>query len=129
MGLPDTPFWVKFNSRYIGLLNWADVDQLWEVLLASPHDWYIFDMESDLPEKTLDETEFESFLRDTLTFLHKRQQGSHCGFVYADDRQHPEFVKIFDPQKMGVSCGGSGARVYPRWTLSQIVPDLPLPIE
>lgn len=129
MDLPQTPFWSKFNGRFSGLLNWQDVDQLWEVLSASRDDWYVFDMDGDLPNQCANATEFANFLSVTLAFLRKRLRGNHVGFVYTDNRVHPQFVKIFDPQKMGVSCGVSSARVFPRWTLSMIAPDLPLPIE
>jgi hypothetical protein len=50
----------------------------------------------------------------------------YCGIVYADDLRTPTFVKIYDPNNLGVVCGFSDAPPLPGWVMSLIPPvDLP----
>ena len=56
----------------------------------------------------------------------------YCGIVYADQLDAPSFVKIFDPNNLGVSCGFSDNPPLPGWILCRVPPedlkpDAPLP--
>jgi hypothetical protein len=121
--LPDTAFWQYFNGSFSGVLNWEDVDSLWASLTASAKDWYVFDVEKECPEEPLTEKAFLSFLKEALGVVHKRRSRPYCGSIYVDRYEGPEFIKIFDPTKMGTSCSCSGGLVLPRWIVSKMKPD------
>ena len=58
--------------------------------------------------------------------LRAEHKEDYCGIVYADDLQNPTFIKIFDPNNLGVSCGFSDHPPLPGWVLSLSKPeDLP----
>ena len=54
--------------------------------------------------------------------LRREHDEDYCGIVYVDNKEHPEFVKIFDPHNLGVSCGFSENPPLPGWILSQVTP-------
>jgi len=49
------------------------------------------------------------------------------GAVYVDNREAPDFIKVFDPANMGSSCSCSSEPVMPRFIFSRTKLDsLPL---
>jgi hypothetical protein len=69
---------------------------------------------------------FERFISEADELLRRDHDEDYCGVVYVDDPASPTFVKIYDPNYLGSSCGSSGLRVLPGWTLSLVPPvDLP----
>lgn len=127
--LPDTPYWRAFQGRFAGFPTWAMHDRFWPVLHDSGGDWFLFDPESGaLPDVPLDAAGLNAFLAEAEEMLAPARDRSFAGVVFADDAQTPGFVKIFDPWKMGASCGSSGERILPRWALSRMAPDMPLPV-
>ena len=58
--------------------------------------------------------------------LRQEHNEDYCGIVYADDIKQPAFVKIYDPNNLGVSCGYSDNPPLPGWVMSKLPPcDLP----
>lgn len=121
--LPDTPFWRAYQSRASGLLQWEDVDALWHELIAQPNGWYVYDLETTLPEAPLPAASFAAFLPNAEALVNERRDRSHSGAIYIDNRASPTFIKIFDPTNMGTSCGGDHDMIFPRYILSKIKPD------
>ena len=122
--LPDTPFWRAYLGRFTGFPTWPMHDRFWPVLAASDGDWFVFDLESGvLPEAPADATAFAKVIAEAETMFAPARDRSFAGVVFADDAAVPGFVKIFDPWKMGASCGSSGELVLPRWVLSRSRPD------
>jgi hypothetical protein len=73
-----------------------------------------------------------AFLLEIDQLLRKVHDEEYCGVVYADSLESPAFVKIFDPNNLGVSCGFSDNPPLPGWILSRLRPvdlhsDVPLP--
>ena len=61
--------------------------------------------------------------------LRREHDEQYCGIVYVDDVNAPSFVKIFDPNNLGVSCGYSDSPPLPGWILSKLPPvDLQAPV-
>lgn len=125
---PDTPYWQAYQGPFSGLLNWPDVERFWQVLAQDPQGWYAFDFLADPPQDVLSAQAFETQVQAMRELINSGRETSHCFALFADDVTQPDFVKIFDPGNLGASCGSSGSRTYPRWTLSRIAPT-PLPIE
>lgn len=122
--LPDTPFWRLYQGRFAGFPTWPMFDRFWPVLEASGGDWYILDLDSgELPEAPASATEFSALLAGVQAMYAPARARSFCGVVFADDAAAPTLVKLFDPWKMGASCGSSGERILPRYVLSRVRPD------
>jgi hypothetical protein len=66
------------------------------------------------------------FVDEIDALLRAEHEHDYCGIVYADDVEHPRFIKIFDPNNLGVSCGYSENPPLPGWLMTDIAPlDLP----
>lgn len=126
--LPGTKYWQAFQGYFSGLLQWEDMSTLWEQLKASPEGWYVFDTLQAPPQSPVSSSELQELLNEIEVFTRKRHRHEYCGFIYVDDRNSPGFIKIFDPRKMGSSCGCSDELILPRWIISRARPDaLPEP--
>ena len=121
--LPDTEFWRAYQGRFQGVLTWDAFDALWQKLAESGGEWFIFDLETDAPERPGDLVQALGAARQMYADVRDR---SYCGTVYVDDLAAPGLVKVFDPYKMGATCGSSGERTMPRYVFSRSRPD-PLP--
>jgi hypothetical protein len=121
------PFLKAFRGSFSGILRWPQLDELWQTVLGSDtNGWYIYAVGEPPPEKTVEEQQLRQFISEIDKLLRKEHQEDYCGVVYVDDRQHPEFIKIFDPNNLGVSCGFSDNPPLPGWILAKIPPtDLP----
>ena len=64
----------------------------------------------------------ERFVDELDRLLRAEHAEDYCGIVYADSLERPEFVKIFDPNNLGVSCGFSENPPLPGWVLSKMKP-------
>jgi len=58
-------------------------------------------------------------IKNNLTDEHRMR---YCGIVYVDDVENPSFVKIFNPNNLGKSCGGSDYPTIAQWLLSKLKP-------
>lgn len=116
-------FWGSFTSA----LRWHQLDALWERLLgASDEGWYIYALGEAPPDMTATPEQVQAFIEEIDKLLRKEHAEDYCGIVYADDMQQPAFVKIYDPNNLGVSCGFSDSPPLPGWIISKLAPcDLP----
>ncbi|MDQ2089824.1 hypothetical protein [Marimonas arenosa] len=122
--LPDTPFWCAYQGRFAGFPTWPMFDRFWPVLAVSGGEWFILDLDSGtLPEAPASAEGFAALLAEAQAMYEPARSRSFAGVVFADDAANPSFVKLFDPWKMGASCGSSGERILPRWVLSRMRPD------
>lgn len=122
-----TEFMQKFKGRFYGVLKWEQLEPLWQKVKANDSaSWYLYHV-GDLPPNTPANTsELNMFIEKIDHLLRSEHQESYCGIIYADDLNNPSFVKIFDPNNLGVSCGFSDNPPLPGWIISQIPPvDLP----
>jgi hypothetical protein len=121
------PFLSAFRGSFSGILRWPQLDELWEtVRTKKTNDWYIYAVGEIPPEQTVDSEQVEQFITEIDKLIRNEHKEDYCGLVYVDDRQDPEFIKIFDPNNMGVVCGYSDNPPLPGWILSKIQPaDLP----
>jgi len=121
------PFLSAFRGSFTGILRWPQLDELWETLKQSDRDnWYIYAVGEPPPEVKADEQQLLQFISEIDKLLRHDHQEDYCGVVYVDDKQAPEFIKIYDPNNLGVSCGYSDNPPLPGWILSTLQPvDLP----
>ena len=117
----------KFKGRFVGILRWEQLDELWATLNRDAGEgWHIYAVGEEPPASTVTAEEMKTFIEKVDHLLREEHEEDYCGIVYADDPQAPSFVKIFDPNNLGVSCGFSDNPPLPGWVLSKMPPiDLP----
>ena len=116
-------FLQAFRGRFIGIMEWEDLDQFWRALEQhADKGWYIYAIGEAVPDSTVNADELKRFVKEIDELLHKEHEEEYCGIVYADNKTNPEFIKIFDPNNLGVVCGFSDNPPLPGWILSLIPP-------
>jgi hypothetical protein len=123
----DSPYLIAFRGGFSGVLRWPRLDALWAVLRARAGDgWYVYAVGEPPPTAPASAEAFLHFIDEIDVLLRREHDEDYCGVVYADDLARPRFVKIYDPNHLGASCGSSGLQILPGWTLSLLPPvDLP----
>jgi len=112
-----------FRGQFSGVLQWTDLDALWETLRKSNASWYIYAIGEAVPQAPVSREELLRFIDEIDALLRKEHEEDYCGIVYVDSRQQPGFIKIFDPNNLGVVCGFSNNPPLPGWILSTIQPE------
>ncbi len=126
----DSAFIATFCGSFTSMLRWPQLDQLWQVLREQDFKhWYIYAVGEAPPQNCADSTQLHRFINEIDTLIRQEHQEEYCGIVYADRREDPSFIKIYDPGNLGVSCGFSNNPPLPGWILSLEMPvdigDLP----
>ena len=117
------PFRAAFTGRFENVLRWEHLDRFWEVLKRDAGGgWYIYAVGESPPENPVSAELFRTFLSEVDQLLRSEHDEDYCGIVYTDSMQAPRFVKIFDPNNLGVSCGYSDNPPLPGWILSRLKP-------
>jgi hypothetical protein len=112
-----------YRGNFTSTMRWPDLDAFWDGLKAHADDqWYIYAVGETPPESMASKRHLLNFIDKIDELLHKEHDEDYCGIVYADNKETPEFIKIFDPNNLGVSCGFSDNPPLPGWILSRIQP-------
>jgi len=115
-------FRAAFRGQFTGILQWHQLDELWQTLKQSGDGWYIYAIGETVPQDPVSAAELGTFIDEIDELLHHEHDEDYCGIVYADNREHPHFIKIFDPNNLGVVCGYSDNPPLPGWIISKIKP-------
>ena len=119
----EETYLAAFKGNFTSTMRWPDLEDFWQVLKGSADDsWYIYAVGEKPPENTVEKTQLINFIDEMDALLRKEHEEDYCGIVYVDDKSAPAFVKIFDPNNLGVSCGFSDNPPLPGWVLSKIPP-------
>ncbi len=120
---PTDPFLAAFRGRFVSALRWHDLDRLWAALRAGPLEgWYIYAVGEAPPGEPAAPEDLEAFLQEVDRLLRAEHEEDYCGIVYADDPGAPSFVKIYDPNNLGMVCGSGDTPTLPGWVLSRLPP-------
>ena len=112
-----------FKGNFTSTMRWPDLDDFWQILRAQSDDnWYIYAVGEEPPEDASTKEQLLSFIENIDALLHAEHEEDYCGIVYVDNKETPEFIKIFDPNNLGVTCGFSDNPPLPGWILSRIQP-------
>ncbi len=104
-------------------MQWRQLDDFWAVLRErADKDWFIYAVGEQPPVSPSSQEQVLTFVDEVDALLRKEHDEDYCGIVYADDKKDPGFIKIFDPNNLGVSCGFSDNPPLPGWILSKIKP-------
>lgn len=119
----DARFYEAFRGRFSGVLSWEQLDAFWEVLRARAADgWYLYAVGEAVPAAPAAAEQVERFVGEIDALLRREHQEDYCGIVYADSVSEPTFIKIFDPNNLGVQCGFSDNPPLPGWVMSRLPP-------
>jgi len=110
----------QYNEPLTGLMRWPQ----WDGLMARLNNgndggWYVYYVGEEVPEDPLSTQLFEQFMAALNTLLHRDHREDYLGIVFVDNIEEPEFIKIYDPNNLGASCGSIGHRVLPGWVISR----------
>lgn len=111
-----------YRGNFTSLLRWPNLDDFWTTLKQQSDGWYIYAVGEIPPESIASEKHLLKFIEEIDVLLHKEHDEDYCGIVYTDSKETPAFIKIFDPNNLGVSCGFSENPPLPGWILSKIKP-------
>jgi hypothetical protein len=112
-----------FKGRFTSLMRWHQLDNFWQNLKLKVDDgWYIYHVGDTPPESPVERKKLLEFIDEIDTLLHEEHEEDYCGIVYTDDMDNPSYIKIFDPNNLGVTCGFSEKPPLPGWILSRIPP-------
>lgn len=127
MNQPDS-YLQAFQGSFTNMLRWEQFDALIDTLRGMKDEqWYVYAIGEPPPAQPASAAQFEHFLDEIGVLLRRDHQEDYCGIVYADDREAPNMVKIYDPNNLGSVCGSSGGPPpLPGWVISRLKPvDLP----
>lgn len=112
-----------FRGNFTNLLKWPDLDAFWQTLKQKTNtDWYIYAIGENVPETPATTEHLLTFIQEIDKLLREEHEEDYCGIVYVDDKVDPNFVKIYDPNNLGVTCGFSDNPPLPGWVLSTLKP-------
>lgn len=123
MEIAASDFARQLSGRFFGVIRWQDLDALWLRVTAEPEGWYASLAGETLPETPLGADALKRFLAEVDSLLRREHEQDYCGIVYANDLETPSFIKIYDPNNLGSSCGMHGGAHPPRWILSRLRPE------
>ncbi len=112
-----------FKGKFTSVMRWPQLDVFWNLFREqADDDWYIYAVGEQPPQVTVSKQQLLKFIDEIDALLHKEHDEDYCGIVYIDNHQRAEFIKIFDPNNLGISCGYSEKPPLPGWILSRIQP-------
>ena len=117
------PYVEAFRGRFNSVMQWQQLNGFWDALRKQfDEQWYIYAIGEEPPAQPCTADQMATFISEMDILLRKEHEEDYCAIVYADDLQIPQFVKIFDPNNLGVSCGFSENPPLPGWVLSKMKP-------
>ena len=119
----EHPYLNAYQGGFLSMLRWPQLDALWETLRQQQDKaWYIYAIGETPPATPVTPEQLNTFTQEIDKLLREEHQEDYCGIVYADDKDDPSFIKIYDPNNLGVVCGFSNAPPLPGWILSLLQP-------
>lgn len=116
-------FLTHYRGSFTSMMRWPQLDEFWQRLSEQANDdWYIYAVGENPPVMPVAKDKLLTFIKEIDTLLHQEHNEDYCGIVYADDKVTPHFIKIYDPNNLGISCGFSDNPPMPGWILSKIQP-------
>jgi hypothetical protein len=118
-----SPFLQKYRGFLAGVMKWDDLDALWQRIRDdSGAQWFLYQVGEPVPGAAATREQLLQFIDSMDELLRREHDEDYCGIVYVDDPAKPAFVKIYDPNNLGVVCGYSDNPPLPGWVMSQVPP-------
>ncbi len=115
-------FHLQMNGLLFSLLTWQQLTEFWTKVNRSAG-WYLYAVGEAVPTLPSQPEQVDRFIAELDALLRRDHHESYCGIVYANDLDSPSFVKIYDPNHLGSSCGsGKNPPPPPGWIMSRVAP-------
>jgi hypothetical protein len=111
-----------YAGRLWSVMSWDQLTAFWSRINPAAG-WYLYAVGETLPDAPASSEQTGEFVRRVDALLRDDHRHDYCGIVYADDLEQPSFVKIYDPNNLGVSCGFSTNPPLPGWIMSRVPPE------
>lgn len=116
-------FLQTYRGSFLGLRKWEDLDCFWKILKnKADQSWFVYAIGEPVPEAPASSQQLDAFIDEIDILLRREHQEDYCGIVYVDDKNEPAFIKIYDPNNLGVVCGYSDNPPLPGWIISKLPP-------
>ncbi|MGD8569473.1 MAG: hypothetical protein PVJ39_15415 [Gammaproteobacteria bacterium] len=120
---PSNPFIQAFRGSFAGIRQWQELDEFWALLKQKADDsWYVYIVTEPAPDQPMAGQQLTRFIDEINQLLRREHEEDYCGIVYVDDKHNPQFIKIYDPNNLGVVCGFSDNPPLPGWIISRLPP-------
>lgn len=110
-----------YTGRLWAVMSWDQLTAFWG--RVDGDGWYVYAVGEELPPAAAPAETTAEFVKRVDALLRDDHRHDYCGIVYADDIKRPSFVKIYDPNNLGVSCGFSTNPPLPGWIMSRVPPE------
>ena len=110
------------TGRLWAVMSWEQLTAFW-ARIEQDAGWYLYAVGEPVPQAPASAEQTAEFIRRVDALLRDDHRHDYCGIVYADDLERPTFVKIYDPNNLGVSCGFSTNPPLPGWIMSRVPPE------
>jgi len=111
----------QMSGLLYSLLKWDQLSEFW-TKVDKDAGWFLYAVGEAVPIAPATPAQVEIFIVEVDALLRRDHRESYCGIVYADNLDNPSFIKIYDPNHLGVSCGSSKNVTLPGWIMSQATP-------
>lgn len=113
----------SYNGMLYSVMRWDQLTAFWQKIDADAG-WYLYAVGQEVPHAPSPADKVQQFTRELDDLLRREHHEDYCAIVYADDLDNPQFIKIYDPNHLGSSCGSSATKssVLPGWLMSLTPP-------
>jgi len=117
----------EFDRYYNGLLysvmRWDQLTSFWQKV-DDGAGWYLYAVGQAVLVEPSTAGQVQQFMRELDELLRREHHEDYCAIVYADNLDAPNFIKIYDPNHLGSSCGSSATKssILPGWLMSRTPP-------
>ena len=118
---PGDEFLSRLHGLLYSLLSWQQLTDFWGKVEREA-EWYLYAVGEEVPAQPATPEQVDKFIAEIDALLRRDHHENYCGIVYADNLERPNFVKIYDPNHLGSSCGSSKNPPLPGWVMSQVAP-------
>lgn len=118
---PQDEFISRLHGLLYSLLSWQQLTNFWAKMDPAAG-WYLYAVGEEVPVQPATPEQVNKFIAEIDALLRRDHHENYCGIVYADNLEQPSFVKIYDPNHLGSSCGSSKNPPLPGWVMSQVIP-------
>ncbi len=119
----EDPYYTAFRGTFTSLMSWKNLDDFWEVVRNRAGDgWFLYAIGEPVPAVPSSADGVRRFVTEVDALLRRDHREDYCAIVYTDSKTEPTFIKIFDPNHLGVSCGYSDNPPLPGWVMSLLPP-------
>lgn len=121
VAVAPTEFERLCEGRLWAVMSWEQLTAFWR-RIDQTAGWYLYAVGEPPPQTPASGEDVADFLRRIDELLRREHHENYCGIVYADDLEQPSFVKIYDPNHLGSSCGSGKHPLLPGWIMSRVPP-------